>query len=374
MRGFTLVELLIATALTLAALGVALQVSAGARVSVGRDTAAVDLAQRLRSGSDVIERAVRNAGLPLDLWPPAGARTPVPAIEPLLDSEDEEASGHEVFSALRLTTPGRGRARLRAPALPSGPLRLESPPHCPGAGLCGFAVGDTVLVLDEAGVSDLLQVAALDPSDWSLVTDRDRDSSYAAGALVLAVDVATFRVTTGSSGAPGLLKTTAAGARLPILDHMVWFEVRVYGSSIPPQPALVPDDAPSYGPRSPPLGVDDPRDPWPAGENCIILLSPAGIPAPRLAMLGDPGALVELTPTMLADGPWCAGSSDGPSFDADLLRIRRVDVTLRAEAPSPRARGSAGPLFARTGSGQQASGWVPDGSVHLSIAVRGGAP
>ena len=42
--------------------------------------------------------------------------------------------------------------------------------------------------------------------------------------------------------------------------------------------------------------------------------------------------LVQLTAAELADGPWCPDANDASRWDADLLRIRRVLVTVRVEA------------------------------------------
>ena len=48
------------------------------------------------------------------------------------------------------------------------------------------------------------------------------------------------------------------------------------------------------------------------------------------------GALVALTPSLLSDGPWCPDAVDGERFDADLLRLVRVDLQLEI-APLPDA-------------------------------------
>ena len=49
----------------------------------------------------------------------------------------------------------------------------------------------------------------------------------------------------------------------------------------------------------------------------------------------DDGSLAALTAAMLTDGPFCGGGDN--QFDADLLRVRKVRVTLRMQAAqSPR--------------------------------------
>jgi hypothetical protein len=68
-----------------------------------------------------------------------------------------------------------------------------------------------------------------------------------------------------------------------------------------------------------------------AGEaNCLY--DAAGQPLPGLVTLAaTDGALAALPLTRFQDGPWC-GEGD-TRFDADLLRIRRVRVTIGVAAP-----------------------------------------
>ena len=63
-----------------------------------------------------------------------------------------------------------------------------------------------------------------------------------------------------------------------------------------------------------------------------------------------------LTAAQLTDGPWC-GQSPG-RFDADLLSVRRVGVTLRLEAEGTEFRG-AGAAFANQGTSLDAERYVP---------------
>ena len=57
----------------------------------------------------------------------------------------------------------------------------------------------------------------------------------------------------------------------------------------------------------------------------------------------DEGSLAKLPLTMFQNGPWCGGGDN--EFDADLLRIRKVRVTLRMQAASPTLRGTDANLF-----------------------------
>ncbi len=59
------------------------------------------------------------------------------------------------------------------------------------------------------------------------------------------------------------------------------------------------------------------------------------------------GSLAALTPAMLTDGPFCGGGSN--QFDPDLLRVRKVRVTLRIQVASAALRGTDQTLWANPG-------------------------
>jgi len=101
-------------------------------------------------------------------------------------------------------------------------------------------------------------------------------------------------------------------------------------------------------------------------------------PQPRLAVRGDPGsALVRLTAADFTDGPWCPGLTTGAGaplpnrFDADLLRVRLVRVTLRVQVRSDALRGSNPAtqlLFANPGRAHRAEQLVPDQEIRFDVA------
>jgi hypothetical protein len=117
----------------------------------------------------------------------------------------------------------------------------------------------------------------------------------------------------------------------------------------------------------PALGTS--KNGWPAGENCTFQVQ-GGVQVPRLPVLGD-GSLgqVELTKQMLTDGPWCPKANQNQRFDADLLRIRRVQVTLRVQAALSSMRGPASVLFMHGGTGT-GSRIIPDQEITFDITPR----
>jgi hypothetical protein len=78
------------------------------------------------------------------------------------------------------------------------------------------------------------------------------------------------------------------------------------------------------------------------------------------------GQLVDIDLLQLGDGPWCGPS--GLPFDADLLRIRAVTVTLRIQSAASALRGADPRLFSRPGSAPGGRGSVPDHEVTFTVA------
>ena len=80
------------------------------------------------------------------------------------------------------------------------------------------------------------------------------------------------------------------------------------------------------------------------------------------------GSLATLTPAMLTDGPFCGGGSN--QFDPDLLRVRKVRVTLRIQVASAALRGTDQTLWANPGRSRGAERSVPDYTVSFEVAPR----
>jgi hypothetical protein len=157
-----------------------------------------------------------------------------------------------------------------------------------------------------------------------------------------------------------------------VLQHVVAFEVHVMATSAP-APGATSEDRPSYGPLPPAIGEDDPQDAWGAGENCTFMRDGDGRLLPRLTSSAH-APLSALETSSLHDGPWCSDALDASRFDADLLRIRLVELRLRVEAASAVWRGPVARLFRRPGTERSAARWVPDVELRLSMRLRNARP
>ena len=90
-----------------------------------------------------------------------------------------------------------------------------------------------------------------------------------------------------------------------------------------------------------------------------------------LPALGDGSQrLVNLTAADLTDGPFCPDDGHPNRWDADLLRIRRIGVTLRVQSAAAALRGPAGALFTHAGTAQGSAKWLPDLEVHFDVSPR----
>lgn len=77
-----------------------------------------------------------------------------------------------------------------------------------------------------------------------------------------------------------------------------------------------------------------------------------------------------LDPSLLQDGPWYPNGTDANRFDADLLRIRRVRVTLRVQAARAALRGPAGVLFVHGGTAASRERYLPDREIRFDVSPR----
>jgi hypothetical protein len=95
-----------------------------------------------------------------------------------------------------------------------------------------------------------------------------------------------------------------------------------------------------------------------------------GADVPRLATLSGTVSDVKLDAATLTDGPWCPDAASPVRYDADLLRVRRVRVTMRFEAAAASLRGPASTLFQRGGTATSTTRLVPDLETRFDVTPR----
>ncbi len=380
--GFTLIELLVATAVLLLITGAAFELLRAGQVTFVTEPEAIDLQQRLRVVTDALKRDLLMAGAGFARGkargPLTGIMAPVLPYRAGLRNADVAGS----FVADRITVfyvpTGAPEATIGDPiAAPAATVRISAGPGCALVNqACGFGAGMAVLVADESGWFNLFTVTAVagDLVDLEL-RDPLLSTLFGAGAHVAAVVEESYSLKTDvATQTFQVLEYDGYRSEQPLSDDIVGFKVEYFGDPEPPalvRPVTDPDGPwTTYGPKPPEPTVDDPRDLWPAGENCIFSLQGA-VSVPRLASLGNAGGgLVPLGAAALTDGPWCPDSLAPNRFDADLLRIRRVRVSVRAQALSASLRGTAPLLFARPGTSPGGGRMVPDATITIDVAPR----
>lgn len=344
--GFTLIEVLIAAVVGLAALVVIAPLLQFAGASSRTVPATADIDQRLRAAVAFIERTLTRAGEGFAAGPHAGPLAAlVPSVFPQRRRVDSSSDPPLTAVRDRITVwrsdGSLARATLStATSTGADPLSLWWAPPCAATiAACRFAADDQALVHDRLGRFAAFRVEAPvggsighAPADLGLVFAIADDPQVARlHATTIAFDAAT-----------GQLRAGSGAAETPLIDHVVAFEVRYFGD---PEPPRVP---------TPPMGT----------PTCLFDATGLSL-LPTLAT--DDGPWVELSLALLSDGPTCG--SGASAFDADLLRIRRVRVRLRLEAVDERLRGQDPVRFTRPGRARSTA-VSADREVVIDVAPR----
>jgi hypothetical protein len=382
--GFTLVELLLASMITVVIMGALFSIVAPAQRVFQVQPEVADLQQRMRVGADTMRQTLIVAGAGLDWGPAAGPLldfiAPVLPYRAFGDATDPSRGVYFRSDAITLLSVESvaSQTSLAAP-LPAGSTdaRLSVPSNCPGltaTQLCGFEAGDSLLVFDQGSHVNAFRVLQVDGVDLRLA-HRGGGAlvGYETGALVAKVTSVTYEAQPdAATGAYQLMRYDGWQSDLPIVDNIVKLEFEYFGDPQPPQLTgrsldLTPGPWTTYGPPPPPLAEH--RGTWADGESCVFQVVD-GRQVPRLPAIGSGTRPVRLSAAVLSDGPWCPDSAAPNRFDADLLRIRRVRVTLRIQAALSSMRGPAGRLFAKGGTALAGSRYVPDLEVHFDVTPR----
>jgi prepilin-type N-terminal cleavage/methylation domain-containing protein len=373
-NGFSLVELLVATAVTLMVSAGVLSLVGPARAAFSAEPEVAVVQQRLRVMAEAL----------FDDLVMAGAGQLNASFAPVLPFRRGAVNdaGAGVFKSDTITlyyVPSKPAQTTLATDLEEfgTVLKLNPDPSCPQTvSPCGFTAGMDVLVFDEAGSFGRFTVTAVRASPAELTITPDAGiATYRAGSRVVqAIDRTYFLKNDPANNTQQLMSYDGStNADLPVVDHVVGLTFEYFGDPQPPALRTVAgqiDSWATYGPKPPAFGVQSTA--YPAGENCVFQIDlDSGQQVPRLPLRGDgSNTLVRLTAEDLTDGPWCPDAAAANRWDADLLRIRKISVTMRVEAAIDALRGPAGALFARPGTSRGGPGWVPDQEIRFQVSPR----
>ena len=390
-RGYSILETVVAMAILLTVAAVAIALVDPSEASFAAQAEAVDMQQRLRVAAGTLSNDLLMAG--------AGAyqganKGPLgyyfaPVLPYRQGTNHGDPSGIFRTDAVTLMyvspTVAQTTLATNGPSGVSADIGVNSEAGCPlGDAACGFKNGMTVLLYDASGDYDPFTITNIQSN--VLHVQRTGGSlthaSYQPGTttIVQLTNIIYYLKSDLATETYQLMsREGGAGGDVPLVDHIVALQFDYYGDR---QPPMLTGKAPSdpmgpwttYGPPPPALGQQIPTNGYPAGENCTFMVDPVtGVQVPRLDVLGTSSAantLVQLTGPQFTDGPWCPDSLNANRWDADLLRIRRIGVTLRVESANARMRGPAGVLFAHGGTSRNASRWLPDLQVTFQVSPR----
>jgi hypothetical protein len=226
---------------------------------------------------------------------------------------------------------------------PSAELKVEDMSNCPkGEELCGFKIGMTLLIFDQEGHFDFFNVTNVQNSAGHLQhRQQDLSFAYQPGAIVTQAESHTYYFDAANRQ---LRHYDGYQVDVPVVDNVVGVLFEYFGD---PQPPVAP---------KPPLGV----------ANCLYDTG-GNLAGGLVPLSAQGGSLAPLPLSILNDGPWCG---DGQNrFDADLLRVKKVMVTLRMQAADAAFRASGGD-YVVAGRSQEALRNIPDYSVRFEVAPR----
>ena len=378
--GFSLVELLVATTVTVTVMAGVFAVVGPSQGIAETQPEFADIEQRLRVGVDTLRHDLLMAGA--GVYSGAGGGSLAGYFAPILPFRRGASAAYDdvagVFRTNAVTivyVPSTAsQTTLRAPMFDPSRVEINADSGCPlNDPPCGFDPGATAAVFDGTGAFDLFDVTGVDASGALALQPMQRGglaAPYAAGSRIAAVVRHTYFLDAGNRQ---LLRYDGLASASVVLENVVELVFEYFGD--PDPPAFLDagrDQSVTYGP--PPPAPEAVQGSWPPGENCTWQIAGGG-QVPRLASLAAAGSgLVTLTAAQLTDGPWCPDAASQNRYDADLLRIRSVRVGIRLQTGNARLRASPGSgrggFFANPGTAMNPARTVPDHSIGFDVSPR----
>ena len=378
-RGFSLIEMIVATGITAAVAGALFAIVQPAHGAFDAGLEVGELQQRLRVAIDALTRDLAIAGAGVYAGgtpgPLIGAFAPVLPFRQGLSGDDAPGTVRTDTITIVAVPATAAQTTLAADLAPGSlTVRAAPGPACAaGTNLCGFAPGMLVAIYDQSGSVGTFAIAAVDdgPSELTLAS-RPADSAtttFTRGSTIVEVRLHTYfpKVDVATQTSQLMHADGSGTADVPVVDHLVALAFDYAGEPGPP----VQSEAGrwSYGIAPPSAGVR--TSGYPAGENCVFQIDEAtGDHMPRLVALNASSAPTPLTAAQFSDGPWCPDDTNANRWDADLLRVRTIGITVRIEAALAALRGPAGALFANAGTARAANRWAPDLEIRAQISPR----
>jgi prepilin-type N-terminal cleavage/methylation domain-containing protein len=240
-RGFSLIELLVASAilLTIAAGVVEMLSRALAAAPVLEET--TDLHQRARVASEAVARDARQAAA----GSASGALSRlIAAVEPRAGLDPPGTATADVLT-LRYGVAGGARGWLAASLAPAAGAVVLAATGCPAGTLaCGFTAGSHAMLLDGTGLAAFVRVDATGAGSLTISDPyAARAGTFAAGAEIVEATEVTYRF---DPAARQLLRTEGGGTFV-VADNVVSARFSYFDEGLLPMPLAIFRDGPFLG-------------------------------------------------------------------------------------------------------------------------------
>lgn len=375
--GFSLIEAVLAALMALVVAAVVLALAGPGRDAVIAQPEAADMQQRLRVAADSLYKDLLMAGAGTYGGPQTGPLVyffapMLPFRAGLKNPDPPGVVRTDAFTIFYVpSTAAQASIATAGPSAAIGSVDLNADAACPSSmPACGFQSGMNALIFEGTGLHDVFAVTGVLGPTLTLQANTPSLSfaGYPSGTAI--AEVVSVMVLAQSRPGDSIVSARTNRRRQPggpCSRSLSGFDARSFGDPQPPRLTGKPLDDPSgpwttYGPPPPKPGEQGPTGGYPPGESCVFAVDPvSGTQVPRLPTLGmGTGGLSHLSASQLTDGPWCPDDSNPNRWDADLLRIRSVAVTLRIQSANAALRGPVGVLFASGGTSTNAARWLPD--------------
>ncbi len=357
--GFSLLEIVIATALMLLVTAGVFSLMDPAHGSFATEPEKADLQQRLRVAADALSKDLIMAGAGAYLGTSVGSLSAFFAPVLPLRQGATNADPAGTFATDRITmmyVPSTAAQTTLSADLSPISLALQVNPEsgCPrDVSLCGFTSGMSVLVYDDTGAYDMFTITSVIGASAQMSINRPADAATRTyqkdvTKVVEAVSHTYYLKRNGATETRQLMHYDGTShADVPVVDHVVGLTFDYYGDPNPPalkKPISDPTGPwTTYGPKPPAVRAKPTA--YPAGENCTFTIDGTGLQIPA------------------ADGP---RRRKPHSREADAGTADGRSLVSRRNEPEPVGR--------RPASHQESGGHAESGNCGEGLARSGGRP
>ncbi len=241
-RGYSLIELVIASAIMLTVSGAVLGLVHDGLAGTPILEETTDLHQRARVVADAVAADLRAAAA----GTPSGSLSRhFAAVEPRRPG-DPPGTSTGLAITLRYAVSGGAHSRLVQPLDPGVPIAIvDAVNGCPaGTAACGFVADTTALVFDSAGHADLVSIDSVGPGVLSITdVSGGRAASYAAATEIAEATQVSYLF----DPAAATLRREEGGGSFVVADNVIGVAFEYLDAAMAPMPLPGFSDGPFAG-------------------------------------------------------------------------------------------------------------------------------